>query len=58
MNNPQSIFARGAAAVAALTLTLAPAFADNWYGWRGPTQDGRSAEKYGKQVFNEKPLWK
>jgi outer membrane protein assembly factor BamB len=48
----------GAAALAALSLTLSPALADNWYSWRGPTQDGRSAEKYAKNAFNEKPVWK
>ncbi|HWB06782.1 MAG TPA: PQQ-binding-like beta-propeller repeat protein [Verrucomicrobiales bacterium] len=58
MKLPHIRFARGAAAMAALVLTLSPAFADNWYGWRGPSQDGRSAEKYAKQAFKEQPLWK
>ena len=53
-----SKLARGAAAMAAFVLTLSSSFADNWYGWRGPTQDGRSAEKYGKQALKEEPLWK
>jgi len=44
-------------AAAAFCLTLSPAFADNWYRWRGPTQDGRSAEKYGKPGFKETPVW-
>ena len=44
-------------ALAALSLSLSPAFADNWYSWRGPSQDGRSAEKYEKNAFNEKPVW-
>jgi outer membrane protein assembly factor BamB len=52
-----SLFVRGAVTAAALCLTFTSALADNWYSWRGPTQDGRSAEKYGKQAFNEKPLW-
>ena len=42
---------------AVLGLGLLPAAADNWYSWRGPTQDGRSAEKYGKYTFSGKPLW-
>ena len=34
-------------AFAALILTLTPmaGWADDWYSWRGPSQDGRSAEK-------------
>ena len=36
---------------------LLPVSADDWYSWRGPTQDGRSAEKYGKYTFSGKPLW-
>lgn len=44
--------------LAALTLAASVARADNWYSWRGPTQDGRSAETFEKNVFNETPLWR
>lgn len=57
MNHPAFLSVRGVFAAAALSLTFTPAFADDWYSWRGPTQDGRSAEKYGKNVFSEKPVW-
>ena len=56
MNLPTLIPVRYFAA-AALSLSLVPALADNWYNWRGPTQDGRSAEKYEKPGFQEKPVW-
>jgi outer membrane protein assembly factor BamB len=40
-------------------LALAPlaAQAEDWYSWRGPTQDGRSAEKYPENVFPDAPDW-
>ncbi len=46
-------------AVASLLLAFTPlaAVADDWYSWRGPTQDGRSAEKYDENVFPESPDW-
>ena len=55
MNSP----APRLAAFSALILTLTPlaAWADDWYSWRGPTQDGRSAEKYEANVFPETPDW-
>lgn len=40
--------------LAALGITVR---ADNWYSWRGPGQDGCSAEKYAENAFGEKPLW-
>ena len=57
MNKTRLTLPRTAAAVAVLSLSLSAAFADNWYSWRGPSQDGRSAEKYEKNVLNEKPVW-
>ena len=43
----------------ASVVALAPlaAQADDWYSWRGPTQDGRSAEKYAENVFPDAPDW-
>ncbi|MDB6068905.1 MAG: Pyrrolo-quinoline quinone repeat-containing protein, partial [Verrucomicrobiales bacterium] len=43
----------------ALALVLAPlaAHADEWFSWRGPSQDGRSAEKYEQNVFGDAPDW-
>jgi outer membrane protein assembly factor BamB len=42
-----------------LSLALLPAAAraDDWYSWRGPSQDGRSAEKYTENVLSETPDW-
>ena len=57
MNDPRFFSSARLCAAASLLLTLSPAVADNWYSWRGPSQDGRSAEKYGKHAINEKPLW-
>lgn len=31
--------------------------ADNWYSWRGPGQDGKSAEVYAENSFKETPEW-
>ena len=57
MNHPQSLSVRSILAAAALPLAVSPALADDWYSWRGPSQDGRSAEKYEKNTFSEKPAW-
>ena len=44
---------------AALFLAFSPLAvqAEDWYSWRGPTQDGRSAEKYTENVFPDAPDW-
>ncbi len=44
---------------AAIILAFSPLAvkAGDWYSWRGPTQDGRSAEKYTENVFPDAPDW-
>jgi outer membrane protein assembly factor BamB len=46
-----------AASLALFSAASSPVWADNWYTWRGPSQDGRSSEKYDKDVFSGKPVW-
>ena len=41
-----------------LAFSSLPAFAEDWYSWRGPTQTGASAEKYATPGFQAEPLWK
>lgn len=55
MNLRRSRFSR--AFLLSLALLPAAARADDWYGWRGPSQDGRSAEKYTENVLSETPDW-
>ena len=42
-----------------LSLGLTPAGAEEiqWYGWRGPLQNGTSTETYEKWEFDETPAW-
>ncbi len=44
----------GSALSVMLTLTVP---ATDWFPWRGPTQNGRSPERYEKSEFNPEPLW-
>ena len=57
MKNPRISRPLAVTALAVVSSAFSPVWADNWYSWRGPSQDGRSAEKYEKNVLGDKPLW-